>query len=234
MNSISSIYTTSLFFSLLYFCFLSFNDEHGLSQSGILALDDSIKLTSCKENGKAKVYIFCCILYFPSIGGRSWYWHISTQTHTCGLSDFVNVSNVFTFLTVTCFNGAFSLPCAFGGRSAEIRHPFTQHTFGRSGSCKLRKMAPLLNVPSASAAGGGGGSSPKMHKAVFKTLLCDFVVAVVIIFLLFINTCLPACSSACCCSAVLQTIFPFNFILCYVLVLFPISTIEQAKIGALL
>lgn len=73
------------------------------------------------------------LLYFPAIGRRSWYWHISTLACTCHLSDFPVVSNVFTFLTVTCFNGASSLPCALGGRSAEIRHPFIQHAFGRLG-----------------------------------------------------------------------------------------------------
>lgn len=111
-----------------------------------------------------------CVFYFvfSSHGGRSQYWHISTLTCMCYLSDFLNVSNVFTFLTVTCFNGASSLPCAFGG-SAEIRHPFIQHTFGRLGSCKLCKMAPLLNVCSASAADGGESRKAKAAGA----MLCS-------------------------------------------------------------
>lgn len=86
----------------------------------------------------------------------------------CPLSDFLNVSNVFTFLTVTCFNGASSLRCAFGGCSAEIRHPFIQHTFGRLGGCKLCKMAPLLHVCSAPVVNGGGSLKSKRSE-------CDVV-----------------------------------------------------------
>lgn len=51
---------------------------------------------------------FFFILYFPVNGGRPLELHISTCM--CHLSDFPNVSYVFTFLLVTCFNGAPPLP----------------------------------------------------------------------------------------------------------------------------
>lgn len=57
-----------------------------------------------------------------------------------------NVSSVlkFTFLTVTCFNGAFGLRAAFRECTAEIQHLFIQQTSLSEGQQSPRNVAERL------------------------------------------------------------------------------------------